>query len=106
MKFTVFKIFFFVLVLASCNQSTVKQKIILKNPLAAPVKDFVYEINSPTLLQSISPLLKKGMIVLDGEKELPYQLIQKEGIPAFLLVEADFAPNEEKEITFDERATL
>ena len=102
MNFHVLKFFLLVFILSACNQKEIKHKILIKNPLSEPVSEFVYEINSPMLIQSIDPILKNGLVIWDNDKELPYQIVQKGNGTTSILVQANFAPNEEKEIILKE----
>ncbi len=83
-----------VLSITACNP---KENLKVRNPLGETVKGLVFEIDPATL--SRVPVKEGGLIALEGNKELPVQVISTEGTPSAVLVQADFAPNEEKELT-------
>jgi len=91
MNFPVLHLFSFMLVACACSQ---KVSVTLKNPLSEPISGLVCELDSDTLMQSIAP----NLVAYDQGREIPSQVILQDGIPVSVLIQADFSPDEEKEI--------
>jgi hypothetical protein len=79
----------------ACSQ---KESAIIRNPLSEPVNGLVCELDSASLMQSIAPIPDNELVAMEGKKELPVQVIRKDGKPESILVQADFSANEKKEI--------
>lgn len=99
MNFRLFSLVSLVFFAFACGQPDKGQTVILKNELSTPVSEFVFEVNLDEAMQSIVSEFNEGLIVLDGDNEIPYQFISKNGEPVALLLMADWLPSEEKVIT-------
>ncbi|WP_423127712.1 DUF4861 family protein [Gaoshiqia sp. Z1-71] len=99
MKFRLINLLAAILLLAACGNQEKGQTVTVTNPLAEPVTELTCQLSSPALMQSIAELKTSGFRVLDGENEIPYQLIEQNNKPVALLIQTDFAPNEEKTLT-------
>ncbi len=94
-----FGLFILAVSVSACIPKEKAQKITIKNPLSGPLKGLVYKINSEASMQSIASIPEDSLVLMDGDKELPFQFIKENGVTKAILVQADFAPDEEKPVT-------
>ncbi|MGD9928968.1 MAG: DUF4861 family protein [Mangrovibacterium sp.] len=97
MKFRFINFLFALLLLAACSQQEKGKTVTVTNPLPEPVSELTVSLSSSELMQSIASM--PDFHILDGETEVPYQIIVKDNAPAALLIQADFAAGEEKKLT-------
>ena len=98
MKRRLLNLFILSIALGACTQKEKAQKVIIKNPLPEPVKELVFNLDSKAVVQSIAAVPGDQLVLMDGDRKLPFQLIKKNGETKSILTQADFSPNEEKEI--------
>lgn len=69
----------------------------ITNPLNEEVNELVVEITAPEILQKAATM--KHFKLMDGDTEVPYQLIADGDQISSILAQVNFAPNEEKTIS-------
>ncbi len=89
-------LFAFMLAFCACSQNEIAT---IRNPLSEPVNELVYQIDSVPLMQSIASIPDSELVAFDGKKEIPVQVIRKDGKALSVLVQTDFSASEKKEIT-------
>jgi len=98
MKCRLLNLFILSIALGACTQKEKAQKVIIKNALPEPVKELVFNLDSKAAVQSIASIPGDQLVLMDGDRELPCQIIKHDGETKSILAQADFSPNEEKEI--------
>lgn len=79
----------------ACSQ---KEIAMIRNPLSEPVNELVCELDSVQLIQSITSIPDSELVAYDGKKEIPAQVIRKDGKVLSILVQTDFSASEQKKI--------
>lgn len=95
MNFRLLGLFACMFAFGACSQ---KEIATIRNPLAEPVNGLVCELDSVPLMQAVASVPDRELVAYDGEKEIPVQVIRKDGKPSSILVQTDFSANEKKEI--------
>jgi len=85
--------------LGACTHYEKAHEIILKNPLSDSLKEVTFPLKDATDLGLISSIPERELIFMDGDSEVPYQVINSKDVGKYYLLEADFIPNEIKKIT-------
>ncbi len=88
-------LFFFILAstFMACEKS---ETISVKNPLNEPVNELTVKLTSPEVLQTIAA--HKSFKLMDGAKEVQYEVLKKDSKISSLLVQVDLNAGEEKEL--------